>query len=108
MTAHWEEWVTLADTLDTDAVPRSADSHRRERPDSLLIGMGDVWSSSSCDVTDIASTDPDADHATRGAPSPTWQGRWSRTRIRSSGIRTIPILVPSQGHSDLDGGGPGC
>ena len=43
-------------TSGTDAVSAPADK-RRKRTDSL-IGVGDLWESSSSDITDVASQSP--------------------------------------------------
>ena len=43
-------------TSGTDAVSAPADN-RRKRTDSL-IGVGDLWESSSSDITDVASQSP--------------------------------------------------
>ena len=36
----------------------------------------DLWDASSSDITDIASTVPDADPATANTPAPTWPGAY--------------------------------
>ena len=59
-------------TTGTDAFPGLPTAANVQKPDSL-VGVPDLFDTSSSDIADIASTVPDLDPATANTSAPTWR-----------------------------------